>query len=87
LANACDPIQVFDKRPSGDELSGGSIDNEGVAPFIDIDEELTHAAIDLAVDKDVLVGGVPIPNVVGDLLMKPFQFPCIDVESHDGIGV
>ena len=82
-----DPVDVFGEAPGIDELAVGPVQDPGVPALVGIDQQLAFLAVDRQVDQHAFVGGIPVPDVVGNLLVVPLQFPAVGIQGHDAIGI
>src|SRR5207249_4111229 len=87
LIHALDPVDVFDYWPSRDEFSGHAVDDERVAALIHVEKQLSRLAFHGQIEQNAFVGRVPVPNIVRNLLVMPFQLSRIRIQRHNTIRV
>src|SRR5204863_1850279 len=80
-----DPINVIHHRPSGNKISGGTVDHEHVAALIYVQKQLSRRSVHWQVEQHAFIGGIPVPNVMRNLLKMPLQPSGVHVQRNNTI--
>src|SRR6185312_17446067 len=87
LVHSLSPRHFSNYWPCRYKLTRDAIQHKGIAPLIDVQQELASLSPNWQVQQHAFIGRIEIPDVVRNLLVIPFQFPGVRIESHNAIRV